>query len=165
MTLEALRDDLNEVLKVERLEDVIADASRTNLINPPLTRCGQYDDMHVRVCFPNLINELVAVHVRHHQVEKNDVVGIAGFNPFQPSLTISSELNLELHPRQDRFEEYSDGDVIIDDENLPALSVHFQCDSLLLCRSSAGVITSNDPWGHRSKIPFVRRRVTSRFQQ
>lgn len=132
MTIDALCDDLNEVLQVERLEDVIADAARTNLIDPPLTCCGQYDDMHVGICFPDLIDELVTVQVRHHQVEKNDVVGIAGFEPFQPSLTISSELNLELHPRQDRFEEHSDSNVIIDDQNLAALSVYFQCDPLLL---------------------------------
>src|SRR6266571_8680800 len=102
--VEAIGDHLDEFLEIERLEDRVADGIRRDFFHSALPRRRKHDDVrpYVWIFIQDLLDEFVAVDLRHHQVEENEVEGAVAAKFFQPYLPIFGELDIEAHSPQNR---------------------------------------------------------------
>src|ERR1044071_825112 len=122
---EAIADHLDELLEVERLEDRVAHRVRRGLVDAALAGGGEDDDVRPPVGkhVADALDELVAVHARHHQVEEDQVEAAVMAELVEADLAVLGKLDVELHPFQDRLQQDANGEVIVDDEDPSATSV------------------------------------------
>ena len=118
--VEAAADHLDERLQVERLEDGLADAVRRDLLDSALAGSSKDNDVREPAglgCVVEPLEKVVAVDLRHHQIEQDEVeAGPA--NLLQSCFPVFRHRDLEVHSRENSFEENADGHVIVDDEDL-----------------------------------------------
>src|ERR1051325_227720 len=115
---DAVADHLNKLLEIERLEDGAADGVGRDLLHAALARGGENDDVRplVRHFLGDLLDELVAVETRHHQVEQNQVELAVPVHFVQPDRAVLGQLDVEFHAPQDGLEKDANGQVVVDDE-------------------------------------------------
>ena len=118
-TIQAVPDDLDEGVQIERLEDRIADRVDRNLIHAPFSGGGEDDDVRSLPLIPlaYLLDELVPVETGHHQVEEDQVEPAILLQLLQTDRPILGQVDVELHPLEDRVKKDADGKIVIDDEN------------------------------------------------
>src|SRR4051812_40121430 len=126
-SLQTLADHLDELLEIERFEDGVADRVRRDFLDAALPCRGEDDDVRslLGVLLPDLDDELVAVHARHHEIEENQIVRAVILQFIEADLTIFRQLHGEFHPLQDRLQQNADGKVVVDDQYPSAASVDF----------------------------------------
>src|SRR5581483_897167 len=118
---EAVVDQLDELLEVERFQDRRADRIRRNLVDASLARGGEDDDVRAfdgRRADP--LDEFVSIEARHHQVEQHQIEFAVGLKLLQAGCSIFRELDVEVHAPKNRLQQNADRKVIIDDENVTA---------------------------------------------
>src|ERR1051325_5675036 len=123
--LKAVPDHLDELLEIERLEDGVAHRVGRDLVDAALAGGGEDDDVRAAVgqhVFDPL-DELVAVHARHHQVEQNEVEAAVMAEFVEADLPILGQLDVELHPPQNGLQQDANGEIVIDDEDPSAASI------------------------------------------
>ena len=125
--VQAIGDDLDELVEIERLEDGVADGVRRDLLYAPFPGRGEDDDVGavLGVLVGDALDELVSVEAGHHEVEEDQVERAVVLHLLQPHRPILGQLDLEFHPPQHGLEEDTDREVIIDDEDLSSRAVDF----------------------------------------
>jgi len=118
-------DHLKELLEIERFQDRVADRLRRDFLHPAFSGCCKDDDVRPapRIQPVDPIEELVAVHTRHHEVEQDQVVRAVLRQFFEPGGPILGELDRKLHLLQDSLKQDADGHIIINHQYLPAAAV------------------------------------------
>lgn len=125
--IDALGDHLDEALQIERFEDGVADSLRGNLFHAALSGGGEDDDVGPGLAeSAEVLQELVAVDPRHHQVEQDQVVGTTILKAREPGLSVLGQLDGEIHPRQHRLQQHPNRKIIVNDQNLSAAPVDLQ---------------------------------------
>jgi len=123
--IQAIADDVDEGVEIERLEDRVAHRIGRDLVHAPLSRGGEHDD--VRSVLPmtavDLLDEFVAVQARHHQVEEDEVVPGVVLQNLQPGGAILGERDLEFHPLQYRLQQHANRKVVVNDQDSASGSV------------------------------------------
>jgi hypothetical protein len=123
--VQTLRDDLDERVQVEGLENRVADGRGRDLVDAALAGGGKYDNVRAisGVSFADLFDELVPVEARHHQVEKDEVDSSLLLQLLQTSRAILGELDIELHPSEHCLQKDANRQIIVDDEDFPSGAV------------------------------------------
>src|SRR2546430_14652292 len=113
--LQAFADHLDELLEVERLEDGVADGVGWDLVDAALAGGGEDDDVRaaLREHVLDALDELVAVHPRHHEIEEDEIVAAVRTELVETDLAILGQLDVELHPLQDCLQQDANGEVIV----------------------------------------------------
>src|SRR6185436_6546008 len=138
--VETFGDDLDERVEVERLEDRVAHRVARDLVHAALAGGGEDDDVRaVAVLAADLLDELVPVQPRHHQVEEDQIVAAVLTQLVQAGRAVFRELDLELHPPQHGLQQNANGEVVVNDENPASCAV----ESLYWHRLGAAVQTGN----------------------
>src|ERR1041385_4235917 len=124
---DALADHLNKLLEIERLEDGVADGVGRDFLHAALARGGENDDVRaaIRQLLRDLLDELVAVETRHHQIEQNQIELAVPVHFVQPDCAVLGQLDVEFHPSQNGLEKDADGQVVVDDQYPLARAVEF----------------------------------------
>src|SRR5207237_7688809 len=91
---------------------------------------GGREDDDVRpisvVLLPDALDEFVAVQLRHHQVEQDEIDRpVVRVQPLQAGGAVLRELDVELHPLQNSLKQHADGEIVVDDQDLSSSSVDF----------------------------------------
>ena len=155
--LDAVRHDLDEALQVEGLEDRRADRLWRDLLHPSLPRGCEDDNVGPRGDDGvDLLEELVAVDLRHHQIEEHQIVGLL-FHALKARFAILGQIDGEPHAREYSLQENPDGQVVVDDEYPAAATVNLQKHSSMGSGFSA-MMTANAMQGRVFPFrPWVRR--------
>lgn len=128
MTLvDTVREDLDERVEIERLENRAADRVGRDLVDAPLARGGKDDDVRAMLgeTFPDLLDELVPVEAGHHQVEEDQIDMAIALELVEPDRPILRQLDAEFHPPQDSLKKNADGQIVVDDEDASSRAVEF----------------------------------------
>src|SRR6266498_3106655 len=123
----AVADHLNKLLEVEWFKDGVADGIGRDLFHAALARGGEDDDVRTafRHLLGDLLDELVPVEARHHQVEEDQIERAVLVDFLQSDRAILGQLDVEFHPPQNRLQKDADRQVIVDDEDSLSRSVEF----------------------------------------
>src|SRR5215212_7649531 len=126
IAVETFGDDLDELVEIERLQDRGADRMARDLVHAAAAGGGEDHDVRPRVVpLPHLVDELVAVEAGHHQIEEDQIDRTVLLQFLESDRTVLREVDLELHPFQDRLQQDANGQVVVDDEDLLATAVEF----------------------------------------
>src|SRR5712691_8200188 len=128
LLFEAVADDLDELVEIERLEDRVADRVLRDLVDAALSGGGADDDVRTlvgRIGLSDLLDELIAIHAGHHEVEEDEIEAAVLPHFFQSDGAVLGQLDVELHPLQNGLQQNADGQVIIDDEDMTPRAVEF----------------------------------------
>src|SRR6266545_3285099 len=108
----------HQVVDVERLGDQTPDAGRVEVLDGTLTRAGQHDHPIEQSGAVTLqaIEQLEAVDIGHHQVEKDDGVIVAA-ELIVCDASVAGAVNVETLAGKEGGEEAAQGLIIVDDEN------------------------------------------------
>src|SRR5437764_15352027 len=125
--IEAVADHLDEPLQIERFEDRVADGIGGDLVDAAFAGGGEDDDVRTsgRVSFPDALDELVPVQARHHQVEEDEVEAAIDLQFLEADRTILRQLDVEVHSLEDRAQQNTDGEVVIDHQDSSSATVEF----------------------------------------
>src|SRR6185503_265767 len=116
--IETVGDDLDERVEVEGLEDRIAHRVPRDFVHAAFAGGGEDDDVRALAMLPaDLLDELVSVQPRHHQVEEDEIVAAVLMQLVETRGAVFGELDLELHSPQHGLQQNANGKVVVDDEN------------------------------------------------
>src|SRR6266568_7576713 len=123
--IETIRDHIDELLQIERLENRIADRVRRDFLHAALSRRGEDDDVRpVHWEFlRDRFDELVPVDLRHHEIEENEIEAAVAAEFVETDHAVFGQLDIEFHSFENRLEEDANRQVVVDDQNLSAGSV------------------------------------------
>jgi len=117
--VQAVRDDVDELVEVERLEDRIADGAGGDLVDAALA--GGREDHDVRpvagISFADLLDELVSVEPGHHEIEQDEIEAAVVLQFFETGRAVFRQVDVEFHAPQHGLQQHADRQVIIDDED------------------------------------------------
>ena len=123
--IEAIRDHFDEPFQIERLENRIADRVRRDFLHAALSCRGKHDDVRPvhREFLRDRFDEFVSVDLRHHEIEENEIEAAIAPEFIETDQTVFGQLDIEFHAFENRLKEDANGQVVVDDQNLPAGSV------------------------------------------
>lgn len=120
MTLiDALLNESQEDFQIERLENRVAHGVRRKLVDAALSGGGE--DHDVRPGFAGLPVELreklVAVDLRHHEIEEDQGKLLAVSDFLQPGLAVPREVDSEVQPFEHSLKKDADRHIVVNDED------------------------------------------------
>src|SRR5476651_2020583 len=118
-------DDLDELVEVERLQDRVAHGRGRDFVDAAFAGGGKDDDVRamMRILLADLLDELVSIKTRHHEIEENEVEPAILLHLLQPHRPILGQLDIELHAAEDGLQKDTNSEVIVDDQNSAARAV------------------------------------------
>src|SRR2546430_2042618 len=123
---EAVVDHLDEFFEIEWFENRVADGVRRDLVDSAFSSGREDDDMWtsaVRILRAYLVDEFVAVDLRHHQIEEDQVDLAVSSQLVEPDRPVLGQVDVESHAFQDSLKKNADGQVVINDEDFAAVSI------------------------------------------
>src|SRR5687768_11349318 len=118
--IHAFGDQGEEGFEIEGLENRVADRVGRELVDSPLTRGCEHDDMRparaitLSITMVQTFQELIAVDAWHHQIEQNQVIG-STVEFLESNFTVFGKVDFEVDSFENGLKEDANRHVVIDD--------------------------------------------------